>query len=396
MIQSHQPNQQPRVPVLSCTGQPLMPCRPVRARKFVQQGRAIKCWTKGFFYIQMLDITEELTQLTVVGVDPGSKREAYTVKSEHTTFLNLQSHASDGKAIKKSLETRANVRRTRRSRRTPCRAPRFLNRGRKNWLPPSTKARWQLKLNIIKHLLFLYPISVVIIEDIKATTKKGKYRWNNSFSPVQTGKNWLYSQLEALDLQVIKIEGYQTHQLRQNACLHKSSNKLATTFDAHCVDSWVLANYYTGGHIVPDSINMLLLKPLSYSRRQLHVFNPSNGNIRKRYGGTMSLGIKKGTLVRHPKHGKCLVGGYLKEDQLSLHSPGTLSRLCQNANPSDLTKIAYSPWVVSGHYNLSPSVKLERRIARRNRASLCSRLGERNSLHPKLINPPTYKLVISS
>lgn len=60
-LQSCRPNQQPKVRVLSCVGQPLMPCRPVRARKFVQQGRAIEHQDNGSFYIQMLDTTKEIT-----------------------------------------------------------------------------------------------------------------------------------------------------------------------------------------------------------------------------------------------------------------------------------------------------------------------------------------------
>ena len=57
-----------------------MPCRPVRARKLVQRGRAIKRWKNRLFYIQMLDLTEERTQPTAIGIDPGSKMEGYTVK----------------------------------------------------------------------------------------------------------------------------------------------------------------------------------------------------------------------------------------------------------------------------------------------------------------------------
>jgi len=63
-----------------------MPCRPVRARKFVEQGRAKKCWKKGFFYIQMLVLTEEQVQHVVVGIAPGSKRVAFTVKAEYATL----------------------------------------------------------------------------------------------------------------------------------------------------------------------------------------------------------------------------------------------------------------------------------------------------------------------
>lgn len=374
MLCSSKQSEQPWVPVVSSTGKPLMPCRPVRARKFIQRGRAVKKWNHGFFYIQMLDIVDGVTQPVAIGVDPGSKMEAYTVKAAHKTFLNIQSHARDGNTIKKALETRANARRARRYRHTPCRAPRWANRSRKDWLPPSTKARWQLKLNIINLLRRLYPVTAVVIEDVKAVTKEGKRRWNSNFSPIQAGKNWLYSQLEAQDLQLIKKSGMETYTLRQIAKLPKTSNKLATVFSAHCVDSWVLANSYTGGHIQPDNTNLLVLKPLSYSRRQLHRFNPAPGGTRSRYGGTMSLGFKKGTLVSHPKYGKCLVGGCSNDGRLSLHSAITTSRLCRNAKPEEVTSISFSPWVLTGNYNQHSSVKLERKAYRVAWASLRSQL----------------------
>lgn len=347
-----------------------MPCRPVRARRLINEGKAAAKWRKGFFYIQMTVETGLNTQTTVIGVDPGSKREAFTVKAKHATFLNLQSHARDGKRIQKDLEARANARRARRNRKTPCRPPRFHNRGKKGCLPPSTKARWQLKLNIIKHLCTLYPISVTVIEDVKAVTKKGVNRWNNNFSPVQSGKSWLYSQLESFGLKVVKKTGMDTYQLRQVAGLDKTKNKLADVFIAHCVDSWVLANEYVGGHVQPDNTHMLLLRPVNYPRRQLHRFNPSKGGERRRYGGTMSLGYKKGTLAQHPQHGKCLIGGNLN-GRVSLHATSTLARLCQNANPEEIQVISYSPWVVGGlHHNRLPVLKRSSSAARQNAAKL--------------------------
>ena len=52
-----------------------MPCRPVRARKLVQRGRAVKRWKNRLFYIQMLDREDGVTQPVVLGIDPGSKME---------------------------------------------------------------------------------------------------------------------------------------------------------------------------------------------------------------------------------------------------------------------------------------------------------------------------------
>lgn len=378
-MNSSLPSEQRWVPVVSSTGIPLMPCRPVRARKLVQRGRAIKRWKNRLFYIQMLDLETGVTQPTAIGIDPGSKMEGYTVKAAHRTFLNLQSHARDGKAIQKSLEGRANARRARRNRNTPCRPPRFDNRARRGWIPPSTLARWQLKLNLLRWLAQLYPITTVIVEDIKAITKEGKKHWNNSFSPVQAGKNWFYTRIESDGFQLLKVEGRTTHTLRQQLGLFKTPHKLSTGFSAHCVDSWVLANSVTGNHFTPDLTEVLVLKPLTFTRRQLHRFNPSKGGIRSRYGGTRSLHLKKGTLVHHPKHGKCLVGGSNGTDRASLHTTMSYNRIARNTRPEDLQVISYSPWLLIGNTH-SLSVKLERRQARRNQASLRSSLQGRNLL----------------
>jgi hypothetical protein len=64
----------------------------------------VKRWKNGLFYIQMLDIETGVVQPVALAIDPGSKMEGYTVKAAHKTFLNIQSHARDGKAIQKALE----------------------------------------------------------------------------------------------------------------------------------------------------------------------------------------------------------------------------------------------------------------------------------------------------
>jgi hypothetical protein len=81
------------VPVVSSAGKPLMPCHPARARELVRRGRAVRRFRKGFFYIQLLDRSWGQTQLVAGGIDPGSKREGFTVKDAKRTFLNLLADA---------------------------------------------------------------------------------------------------------------------------------------------------------------------------------------------------------------------------------------------------------------------------------------------------------------
>ncbi len=274
------------VPVVSSSGKPLMPCHPARARDLIRKGKAVPKWKKQLYYIQLVDRVDGDLQPVACGIDPGSKREGYTVKSATKTYLNINSHACG--YVKDKVSFKRVMRKLRRSRHTPCRAKRS-NRSRSlNFIPPSTRARWGLKLRISAWLSKFYPISAFVVEDIIYETIEGKnIRSNSSFSPLQVGKKWFYEQLSKLANVFTKV-GRDTYNLRRDHGLIKTRLKMAEDFSAHCVDSWVLANWHTGGHLKPDNQTLMILKPIDYRRRQLHVATPVKGGCRRRYGGTMS------------------------------------------------------------------------------------------------------------
>ncbi len=323
------------VPVLNLDNQPLMPTNQFRAERWILSKKATPFWQKGVFCVRLNVKTKEDKQPIVVGIDPGSKKEGFTVKSEAHTFLNIQADAVTW--VKDAVETRRNMRRKRRYRKCPCRQPRF-NRAKSNFLAPSSKARWQWKLRILNWLKRLFPISHIIVEDIKAKTT-GKPKWDKSFSPLEVGKQWFYSFFPNLTLK----QGYETKELRDSLRLKKTSNKLSKSFDAHCVDSWVLANHIVGGHTQPDNKNILYLKPLRFYRRQLHILQPNKGGIRKTYGGTMSMGLKRGSLVKHLKLGLVYVGGSSK-NKISLHDMEG-KRIGQSFKVEDCKFLTYSNWI---------------------------------------------------
>lgn len=330
------------VPVVDQNQQPLMPTTPRRARGWLASGKATAFWSRGVFCVRLnVEPSSRLVQTIAVGVDPGSKREAYTVKSEDHTFLNVLSDAVTW--VKRAVEAKRNARSARRQRKTPCRSRR-QNR-RRGALPPSTKARWQLKLNVCKWLLRLYPVKVFVVEDVKAKSRKGKGgNWNAGFSPITVGKKWFYEQLVWMG-HVELLTGFETFELRNQHGLKKSSHKMAERFDAHCVDSWVLANWYVGGHDKPDNESMLLISPIRLHRRQLHRLQPGVGGIRSHYGGTRSLGLKRGSLVKHPKYGLTYVGG-CPDGRISLHSISSGKRITHKAKPEQTTFVCYNPWRV--------------------------------------------------
>ena len=101
-MKSSLPSEQRWVPVVSSTGLPLMPCSPVRARKLVQRGRAVKRWKNRLFYIQLLDIETGVTQPTVLGIDPGSKMEGYTVNTDPLSVKLERRQARRNQALLRS------------------------------------------------------------------------------------------------------------------------------------------------------------------------------------------------------------------------------------------------------------------------------------------------------
>ena len=316
-----------------------MPTTPARARRWIKKGEATPFFVKGIFCVRLnREPSARETQQIAIGVDPGSKKEGFTVKSESHTYLNIQADAVQH--VKDAVETRRNMRRARRFRKTPCRTNR-MNRAR-GGLPPSTKARWQWKLRIVAQIARVFPISDVVVEDIKAVTKPGQRRWNASFSPLEVGKSWFYDQLKQYGKVHLK-QGHETFEMRTQAGLKKSKNKMAEVFSAHCVDSWVLANWLVGGHVQPDNERMLCVTPIKLHRRQLHMLQPASGGERKAYGGTRSLGFKRGSLVEHPKYGLTYVGGNMN-GKVSLHAIADGKRVTQKAKLLDIKFRSYNAW----------------------------------------------------
>lgn len=324
------------VPVQDKDGRPLMPMHPARARELVKAGKAKRRFSKGVCHVRLMERAGGEVEPVACGMDPGSKKEGLTVKSAKRTFLNIQADAVIW--VSETVETRKEMRRGRRFRKTPCRADR-KNRAR-GTLPPSTRARWGSKLRLARWLATLYPISVFMVEDVKARTK-GQRKWDVSFSPLEVGKAWFYEELAKI-ARVLTKSGWETKLLRDAMGLKKTGNKMAEVFEAHCVDSWALAASAVGG-TVPDNTRLILMTPLRFHRRQLHRFQPEKGGARKPYGGTRSLGFKRGSLVVHPKHGVAYVGGAMG-GRLSLHSMENGGRLCQNAKPEECMFLTYGSW----------------------------------------------------
>ena len=319
------------VPVFDQHQQPLMPTTPARARRWISSGKATPCWKRGIFCVRLnVEPSARMVQPIAVGLDPGSKKEGYSVVSAAHTYLNLQ--ADTPHWVKEAVTRRRHMRRTRRGRKTPCRQPRTNRLRNSKQLPPSTKARWQWKLRLCRWLMSLYPITAFVVEDIKARTT-GKRAWDRSFSPLQVGKAWFYAELGKLSA-VGTAQGWQTKELRDQLGFTKTRKKTAELWNAHCVDAWVMAYSWVGGRRSTDNTHLVCVTPLEWHRRQLHRLEPAKGGQRSPYGGTLSLGVKRGTLVNHPRFGLAYVGGTMR-GRLSLHAADTGKRLTQKARLAD-------------------------------------------------------------
>lgn len=113
-----------RVPVISPEGKPLMPTKASRARKWVRDGKAVgKFNDLGLYYIQLLaEPSDYNLQPIAVGVDPGKLYSGIGVQSKRHTLWTGHLELPF-KAVKKRMENRRMLRRSRRGRRINRKVP---------------------------------------------------------------------------------------------------------------------------------------------------------------------------------------------------------------------------------------------------------------------------------
>ena len=102
-----------------------------------------------------------------VKLDPGSRTTGVAITDDKESVVMLAEIEHRGHIIKKSLDKRRVIRRSRRNRKTRYREARFLNRTRpQGWLAPSVKSRANNVINFIKKHKKLLNINRVMIEDV--------------------------------------------------------------------------------------------------------------------------------------------------------------------------------------------------------------------------------------
>ena len=106
-----------------------------------------------------------------VKVDPGSRHTGIAIVDDKDSVVMLSEIEHRGHIIKKDLDSRRAVRKSRRQRKTRYRPARFLNRTRpEGWLAPSVKSRADNVINFIKKYKKLLNINKVMIENVSFDT----------------------------------------------------------------------------------------------------------------------------------------------------------------------------------------------------------------------------------
>lgn len=325
-----------RVPVVGADSEPRMSTKCSRARRWMKEGKAIPKFSKiGVFYVQLTQKSGKEKQEIALGLDPGSSFDGVAVVSKNDILITGMLELP--KDISYKMDVRRAQRKLRRYRkwRRPCR---FDNRSRpQGWIAPSQKSKIDFKLKIIKELKKLYPISKAIVEDVRFNhykSKQGKF-----FSTVEIGKQKLYDTLrEWFTLKL--MDGHDTADLRQFYYLSKSNDKSEHSFYSHAVDALVLGAWELGMKMkaLAKNVHFFVWKRYRIKRRQLHKLQFEKGGIKKREGGSYSLGFKKGDIVLW-KDKIARIGGNMN-GKLSLHSFNVANnRFTQNANTTDCLRV---------------------------------------------------------
>ena len=161
--------------VLNINGHSLMPTeRFSKVRRMLRDGKA-KVIKRCPFTIQLLYQTTNNVQPVNLGVDAGSKHIGLSATTKNKVLYEADVELRND--IVTLLATRAELRRTRRNRKTRYRKPRFNNRiatKKEGWLAPSIKNKIQTHLSVVDKVYKILPVSKIIVETASFDIQKIK------------------------------------------------------------------------------------------------------------------------------------------------------------------------------------------------------------------------------
>ena len=168
--------------VINKNGNPLMPCKPAKAKHLLKAGKA-KVIKRTPFTIKLLWDCEENTQEVVAGMDTGSKTIGCAAIANGKVVY--QSEVQIRQDISKKMEQRKIYRRNRRGRKTRYRKARWQNRAsmrKEGRLAPSIKSKVNSHLREKKFVESILPVSNWKVEtasfDIHKISNPDVKRWD--------------------------------------------------------------------------------------------------------------------------------------------------------------------------------------------------------------------------
>ena len=162
-----------KVFVLDANKQPLTPVHPGMARRLLASGKAA-VFRRSPFTLILRRVVEKSVQVPLrLKIDPGAHKTGLALVNDTTGEVAWAAELEHrGFTIKRSLEVRRAVRRSRRRRHTRYRPPRWANRRRKEgWVPPSLESRIANVLTWVQRLRRLCPLAAISLELVKFDTQ---------------------------------------------------------------------------------------------------------------------------------------------------------------------------------------------------------------------------------
>lgn len=162
-----------KVFVIDSNKKPLDPIHPARARQLLKVGKAAVFRKYPFTLILSGSHPDALVDPLRLKIDPGARTTGMALVNDATgEFVWAGELRHRGFQIRDALTSRRQLRRSRRSRKTRYRAPRFSNRTRyEGWLPPSLQSRVENISTWVNKLLRFAPIVALSQELVRFDTQ---------------------------------------------------------------------------------------------------------------------------------------------------------------------------------------------------------------------------------
>ena len=177
--------------VVDAEQKPLLPTCGARARILLKNGKA-KMYSVIPFTIQLNRKIDNPVGGFKVGVDDGAK--AVGISVAHEDKVVFAGNIKLRQDVHRKMLQRSEYRRTRRSRNLRHRKARFLNRGRKGWLPPTIKQKKDSIIRVIKDLGKRLNITECVVEqgqfDVSSLSRGYELTGKEYQRSEYEGNNW--------------------------------------------------------------------------------------------------------------------------------------------------------------------------------------------------------------